>query len=456
MVALEVAYYSITFIICLLMISRVIMVQDILTGDREDIRNTFVIFCLNLIAWSIVVVCVGISQLRVLDVCLLLIAEFMKIGTFVCAAELFASLTDRIIGKKLSIYSISSELLYLGIIPLVARIIFDKGDILKSYFGDTLALNSSISMFTNIAFFVMVLFFCGVYTYMHYYTCSNIRRQVYITKNLTLIVIILCACLCIEAIGYVSLKTYIPSMYFGMVVCAVIFRNLLIYKRSIEYDEHDYERILEPAHQKPAFVCDDEGRVLFENTRAFVMRQTYKDTYKGRFLTEIFEITDYDRERLKDARMTQLFDVYCRYPKESREMLLRVRHNLDKFGMIFSTEVEVEYANAQNEEVVVAAGGEEKVAPDISVDTGDLINMRTSELIKQLNTQKHLYETGQRELFEYNIKGISKVAASLSMPALEELCDRIQTELTYGEWDGLSSMMIDIDRQYETLVMLNV
>ena len=455
MTVTSIVYYSITFIICLFVISRIIDIYSTFNGDREDIKHAFLYVCVSFILWSVSTVIVGISNSSVLDRVFLLIAEFMKLGTFVAFAELCASITDRVLNKRRSSYTVSSELLYFGVLVQLIRLLSQKADIEKTYFGDNFKMNN-LSIIVNVFFYVVVIFFVGAYTYMHYYSRST-RRELYISKYCAVMVGILAVSLAAETVGYVLFDAFIPSMYVGMLACIFIFRNLVVYKRSIEYAESDYNHILEPSHQKPAFVCDDTGKVLFENTRAFVMKQTYKDNYMGRLLTEIFDITDYDKDRLKDPRNTQVFGVYCSYPKEQREILLNVKHNLDRFGAIFSTEVEVGYADAPDEDVVVAAGSEnaEKSLTGINLSLNEVQELRTEGLIKQLELQKKLYENGNKKLYELNIKGISKAAGVLELSALEELCDRIQTELTYGEWEALESMMVDVDRQYEMLVMLN-
>ena len=456
MVETSLVYYSLIFIFCLFIINRMLEVRETMKGEREDIRHTYVLFCVFFVLWSFSLVAAGISEIDVLDKVLLLIVDFSKICTFVFAAELCASITDRMITKKKLSYTISSRLLYLGVFVLVFRLLIDKGEIRKSYFGDIFVLDL-YSIIFNTFFYICVIFFMGAYTYMYYYSC-NTKRERYISKYCTEIVVILATALTIETVGYVLFDLFIPSMFIGMIICYFKLRNLIIYKRSIEYNEEDYENILSSAHPKPAFVCDDDGRVLFENTRAFVMRQTYKDKFKGRLLTEIFEITEYDKERLKEPRNTQVFDVYCKYPKEPKEMLLNVKHNLDKFGAIFSTEVEVGYAGAnQNDQIVVKKiNGSGELSDNEELSAEQVRELRIKGLIHQLEVQKKLYLSGNKDLFVYNLKGISKAASVLSLTALEELCDRINTELKYGEWEALESMMIDIDRQYETLEMLDV
>ena len=456
MVETSLVYYSLIFIFSLFIINRMLEARTAIKEERADIKHTYLLLCVFFVLWSVNLVAIGISDIVVLDKAFMLIVEFSKICTFVFAAELCASITDRMITKKKLSYKISSRLLYLGVFVLAFRVLYDRVQITKSYFGDTFVL-SIYSVIFNTFFYTCVIFFMGAYTYMYYYSC-NTKRERYISKNCTQIVAILAISLTIETIGYVLLDFFIPSMYIGMIICYFKLRNLIFYKRSIEYNEVDYDHILSSAHPKPAFVCDYDGRVLFENTRAFVMRQTYKDKFVGRLLTEIFEITEYDKERLKEPRNTQVFDIYCKYPKEPKEMLLNVKHNLDKFGAIFSTEVEVGYASATNNEQIVVKNMHSMgdLSNNEVLSSEKVRELRIKGLIHQLEVQKKLYLDGNRTLFIYNLKGISKAASVLSLTALEELCDRINTELKYGEWESLEPMMIDIDRQYETLEMLNL
>lgn len=460
MTYLSMAYYSIIFVFSLLIISRIIKMNSELQGDREDVKHTFLILSIEFIGWSLCTVLVGISRSAVLDKVFLLIIEFLRITAFVSATELCADITDRVLSKERSIYSISAEFLYIGVGVLAFRVACDRAATKVGLFGDSFVVDINLSYILYVLFYVSVIFFLGAYTYMHYYENTN-KRQHYISKQCAIIVGVLSASLIIESLCYVWYETFVPSVYVGMLISSFLFRNLIIYKRSIEYNEADYQRILAPSHQKPSFVCDDDGRIIFENTRAFVMRQTYKDEYLGRALTDIFTITDYDKERLKEPRNTQLFSVYCKYPKETREMLLTVKHNLDKFGDIFSTEVEVEYANVQDSEVVPVMASKDssekavKKVLDIDISVGAINDIRTKELLKQLERQKKYYDEGNRQLFEINIIGIEKASSILGLSTLGDLCGRIQTELLYGEWEGLNPLMIDLDRQYETLKFIN-
>lgn len=428
--------------------------------DKQNTRRTFIIVCISFILWDLSVVSVGVSVNRILDTVFLLFAEFFKMCTFIYGVELCAFITVRATGKKRSILVIASELLYFGIGVLSIRVIMNKARTVEGFFGTNLDMPANVGFILHVLFYVVVIFFYGIYTYMHYYSCSN-RRESYISKQCAVIVGILIVALTIETLCYVQFKLFVPSMLIGAVFVIYIFRNLIIYKRSIEYNPEDYDETLRPLQEKPAFVCDDAGVVLFENTRAFVMRQTYRDEYIGKHITDIFEITDYDKERLLDARLTQKFEIYCKYPKEDREMLLVVKHNLDKFGDIFATEILIGYANTEDEAAPVVAATQsnnieaKKKLIDLDLTYENIIDIRTKELIKLLELQKKLYDSEEKKLFEINLRGIEKASSVLGLSALSDLCGRIQTELVFGEWEGLNPMMIDLDRQYETLSFMN-
>lgn len=443
------------------MISRLVSTETVPDDNREDIKQEFLVLRIVVIIWSFSVVVVGVSQSSVIDKAFLLVSDFLMIASYITGVELLASITDRMISKKRTSYSISSELLYLGILVMIVRLVLGKSETSMGPFGLYFTMNLNMAFIIRVVFFISILFFYGAYTYMHYYM-STTKRQKYISRQCAIIVGIATTALIIETLGYIYLHTFVPSMYVGMLVILFRFKSLIQYKRSIEYIAEDYNNILSPSNEKPAFLCDDEGRILFENTRAFVMRQTYKDNYVGRLLTDIFVISDYDKERLREPRNTQKFEVYCKYPKEEREMLLTAKHNLDKFSDIISTEIEVGYAiSFEDDESVVAARTDGDITDAKKNVLGhelsyEIINdIRTNELIKAIANQKKFYENGDRNLFELNLKAIEKASTILSIPALEDLCDRIQTELIYGEWEAIEPLMIDLDRQYETLVFIN-
>lgn len=460
MTALNFLYFAIAFIFAMLMVSRLILIKsrtDI--NIDETMYHAFIVMCVCFIAWSLNIVLVGISQSDVLDGLLLYLCEFLRIMTFVYGAELCATITDRFYAKSRSIRTITAELLYLGVAVIIVWFGFNRAETVSGPFGTNLLMKINIPFLMYAFYYVIVLFFYSAYIYVYFYANQS-KRERYISRQAGIIVLIFIISLCVEVVCYAQFKLFVPAVYMGMMAAILLFRDLIMYKRSIEYNESDYDRILLPSYEKPAFVCDDEGRIIFENTRAFVMRQTYRDEYLGKLLTDIFDITDYDKERLKEPRMTQFFSVYCKYEKEEREMLLTVKHNLDKFGAIFSTEVEVGYSEDTKEAPVTVTANTEKIAEAgkiirANVSLEDVSSIRTKELIKLLENQKRYYEAGNKSLFEFNINGIEKSSSVLGLLALQELCDRIKVELMYGEWEGLNPMMIDLDRQCETLKFLN-
>lgn len=447
----HVAYYSITFIIALFLLGRLTTYN--LEIGREDIKRNFLIYALSFIAWSICVVFVGVSPNLIIDKVFLLVGEFFRFLVFIVGAELFACITDTSIVKRTTLVTISSELLYLGVATLAIVLFTNKGVSGDGFFGAYFVKSSSIGLIAYIFFHIAVLFFYSAYTYMYSYTCVR-KRDYYISRQCITIVVILVVCLSIESFFYATAGEFVPTMYIGMLISIYFLQRLIRYKRSIEYNEADYQRILSPAYDKSAFVCDDEGRIIFANTRAYVMQQTYKDEYKGKLLTDIFEITDYDRERLANPKLTQPFEIYCKYPQHSIEIELIVKHNVDKYGCLFSTEIEVEPVTeriADGSESVIVEGQKSKENQYAGLTYGAISNIRTEQLLKQIEYQKAIFESHSEPLFIMNIKGISKSASVLGLPALEELCNRIQTEVSYGEWDGLSSLIIELDRQYESL-----
>ena len=455
--SISITYYSIVFIISLFLISRIISTPEYVAKDRKEINRSFLILCLGFVMWSISVVIVGVSQNDRIDKCFLYIEEFIKVGTYVSGVEVCASVTSKAIKSRLSIFKVSSYLLYMGVAEIALILIFNKSQVRNGMFGSHLAMGRNISLIIYILFYIIVIFFYSTYTYMYYYACKN-KREYYISIQGAIVVLVLIISLTIEAFTYVESNAYIPTMYFGMFISIILYERLIRYKRKIEYHESDYSEILSPLHQKSAFVCDDEGKIIFENTRAFVMRQTFKDTYIGRYLTDIFDISDYDCERLKEPRVTQIFDVYCNYPKAKKEMILTVKHNIDKFGSIFSTEIEASVVEKATISDNIISDNYDDYSDDNDnlnkLNETEISDLRSKELINIIAVQKDLFEKEERQLFEFNLKGIEKASSVLGLTALEELCDRMQTELIYGEWESLNQMLIELDRQYETLSII--
>lgn len=455
----RVFHYSIVFITALFFVGKMISTNNNVTEtSREDIKNRFSFLCVAFVIWSLTIVTIGIAQNSIVDHIFILLSDFFHIAVLVTEVELFALLTDNSINVSAKTASISSALLYFGVFTLAVRMFLESGAVYDGAFSSFYEMNNIISIILTTLFQVVVLFFYAAYTYMYWYTCTK-KREYFISNMCMVVVGVFVVCLSIETFFYIHSKEFIPLMYFGALVSILLLKRIVDYKRSIELNPDDYMNVLAPSYRKPAFVCNDEGRIVFENTRAFVMQQTYKDDYSDKLLTDIFDITDYDQDRLKDSRVRQSFDVYCKYPKSDKEILLKVKHNLDKYGSIFTTEIEVEENTEDTAEYNTLAG---KNNSDINTVTGnatsishDVINdIRTEQLIKQIEYQKALFESGRKDLFIMNMKGISKAASVLGLSSLEDLCDRIQTEIAYGEWEYLDSMIIELDRQYETLKII--
>lgn len=455
---ISVAYYSIMFILALYLIGRIISNIEQFRSMDESYTRGYSYLCVEVILLCLCSVVVGVSASSVVDKIALYCCEFLRLIILISGAQLCGVVTDKKVIENRVIHVVTSELLYLGITALVARTILDKAATRNGLFGTAFVSGNRFGLVGYITVYVLILFIYAAYTYMFYYSRTR-KREGYLFKGCVSIVAVLTAGLFIEAFGQIEFGEYIPTVNIGIIVSLLLFRNMLQYRRKIEYNEEDYDRILVPSYTTPAFVCDDQGVIIFENVRAFVMKQTYKEkSYIGSYLTDLFEITEYDKERLKDSRITQEFDVYCRYSKEPKEVLLKVRHNIDRYGEIFSTEVE--YTTIEdNEEVLISSDGQGTAANikelRLKIIYEELNKLRLNSLIKLLEAQKMLYETDQQILFELNLRGIIKSAECMSMPALVELCERIQDAVVYsGEWETLDSMIINLDRQYETLKML--
>lgn len=450
-------YYALIFISGMFCLSKAIVYANSLPSKASFISRNYCIITVLFTAWCFVNVMVGVAPSTVVKNSLLLVSECIRMMILIFGAKLCAFIINRNEEGEATINRVTSELLYVGIAVFLIRLFFDRGQIHKGIFGPYVCMESSISLISYIIFNIIIIFFFGAFTYMYYYSCNK-KREFYVCRYCIVIIVALIISLIIEVVAYSTYDVYIPTMYIGICVMVSTFKKLIEYKSSIDYKEENYSRILNPAYQRPAFVCDDEGKIIFENTRAFVLSQTSKDEYIGKYLTDVFDITDFDKKRLVEPRITQTFDVYCKYPKILESAVLRVRHRLDRFGDIFATEVEYD-TNVQEVEAVEASSLLAQMArpkvyiPNVNIET--VSDIREENLIRLIETQKSMFEKGNKELFLFNIKGISKLAAVLGNTSLEELCERIQIEILYGEWDSLNSMIIELDRQYETLKMLH-
>ena len=161
-------------------------------------------------------------------------------------------------------------------------------------------------------------------------------------------------------------------------------------------------------------------------------------------------------ERLRDSSITAPFEIYCNYRMDTREVKLTVQHTHDRYSEIFSTKIEVEFieeSDFNNEDSEVRSKNRRLVLSGMTYEDRNLIRMNA--LIKMIEIQKGYYNTPYRLLFLSNLKGITRLAKVLAMPALEKLCNNIEAEIIHEQpWENIEEYMIDLDRQYETLKYL--
>ncbi|MDO4188636.1 MAG: hypothetical protein Q4D29_06565, partial [Lachnospiraceae bacterium] len=152
-------YYSIAFIFALFMISRLVSTETVPDDNREDIKQEFLVLRIVVIIWSFSVVVVGVSQSSVIDKAFLLVSDFLMIASYITGVELLASITDRMISKKRTSYSISSELLYLGILVMIVRLVLGKSENSMGPFGLYFTMNLNMQFIISVLFFIYILFF---------------------------------------------------------------------------------------------------------------------------------------------------------------------------------------------------------------------------------------------------------------------------------------------------------
>jgi len=447
-------YYFVIFILGLFLLGRSLSGPEFFADNDQNIVRSYITVCIAFVAFCVLTVGVGVSPSDVADKVFLYLTEFIRMAVLINCAELCAVFTNRKKIERRAVFVVTSELFYFGTLILIIRTIINKAEIKHGIFGTQFVMGRDIGTVLNIVLNIVILFFYGAYTYSFYYSCTK-KREMYIFRRCMYMVSVLAVCLFIESIGYLEFGEYIPSMIFGMIYCIFIYKNLLQYRRKIEYNEDDYMDILSPTCEKAAFVCNDEGIVIFENTRAFVMRQMYRDSYKGNYLSDFFDMSMLDIERLRNPSLVNPFEIYCNYRKDTREVKLTVRHKLDRYSEIFSSEVEVEFMDQTDDEndINASLGGAKKAIAPLSQD--DKNNMRIKSLIYMIDSQKRIYADPNKLLFLMNLKGITKMAEILKMPSLIVLSNSIREEVDKNvEWESIEEMMVDLDRQNETLKFL--
>ena len=90
----------------------------------------------------------------------------------------------------------------------------------------------------------------------------------------------------------------------------------------------------------------------------------------------------------------------------------------------------------------------------IDIAPENLREMQINDIIEMIDLCAKLYEENKQDLFKYNLIGIKKIAKILGYSAIDDLASRMESACKYGDWQIIDNLLIELDRQAETLRVL--
>lgn len=446
---------SFLFIVALIAVSRgyIYATQE---GNDSKLRP-YIMLCWAFALWcilSIVSAEIGEASIFLRNIFYYL-EEFSRIITFVSAIMVLAVLTEYEVDKKKSTEIIIIFFLYGGVFVELINLIVSRGQLLQNVHG--VYFNSEIKplVILHILYDFIVLFVMFLMVVRYYEKCSKPREK-FLYRLCLSSVIVLFGGFAIENVMYLLGIGFCSSVILCFAVHIVIDRFALNYKRSIEYNREDYSDVLVPTYEKSVIITNDEGVIIYANKRAQVFAESYRDIFEGRDVCGVFSISDEQRNSIYDSQQN-LISVRCDYRKVNMPVILSCENKFDRYKNVFATIFSItRESNEIHDDVKKDSSMGAFLSPGekLSISHSDITDIRNDVLIESIEQCLLLYEKKERELFFMTLKAVEKGAAILGYSALENLTKRIKGEEAASGIDSIAGLIIEMDRQCESIKVL--
>lgn len=447
-------FFSILFILCITSFSRG---SSYIANVKENARSrAYIILTCAYSVWGILVIVSSSLELEwnVLKQLIFYVSEFARIISFAMMIEVFAYLTDFDKEKPKKMYFVSDTVLYIGCFLMLVNLIATKGLLTEDAFGLHFYTESSVLVLVHVILDIAILFGMFLFVIRYYEKCKK-PREIYAFKLYLLSISCIFLGFVIENTIIIVNKTYFPAVIIASGILVILFQIDLKYHRSIQYFADDYSDVLAPTYEGSVVITNDVGIILYTNKRAQVFAEGYRDTFEGRDICGLFSLEQSDRDRLYNKGNTNVV-FKCNYKKNDTPVTLTCENALDRYKNVFASIIRIKSAvgEAEPDEANKVNTISDSSGEVYKVSNEDARRLRYNELLNSIERGIALFNEGKEELFFMNLKGIGMLAKATGYPALQELTNRIQEEAKISEFSSLSSMIIELDRQYESIKML--
>jgi len=449
---IKIGYFSLLFIFSLVSISRE-NVYQMKVGERIRSKEysllTWVYFL-----WCVLVIIGGSvsSGSDIVKHIFFYLSDFARMGSFVLMIEVCGYLTDFKKDNEKFLIFVTELFLYIGMfIELYSLIVLDA-NVSEGRFGIYFYIESKLLILIHTAYDFAILFMMYLLIIRYYEKCKK-DREIYAFKLYIFVATIMMIGFLVENIIAMVSCIYIPTVSIASGITIIAMERCLIYKRSIQYLPEDYAEVLAPTYEKPVVITNDEGRILFSNKRAQVFAEGFRDIFNGRDICGVFSLDECDRDKLYSREKTKA-KFTCKYKKNNVPVTLYCNNVLDRYKKVFVSIITITTADAETIDTENVLASVTPSAEKFKASISDVDEIKINELIRMISHGLKLYENNQWDVFFMNLRGIQKSSNKLGYSALYELTKRIQAEEKNGNADSISSMVIEMDRQGESIKAL--
>lgn len=453
--AIKLIYHSIIFIFALIAISRMVTYNG--KESYSNVSRVYSVYCAFYAAWCIFTISAAFTKNSFGQHIFYYLSEFGKIVCYVCIFEILSRLTHYYenVSKRI-VHMFTALYLYLGILLLFLDLYLGKGTLRSNIFGLYFISTNRFNEFIRSFYYILVLF--GFVFLVTYYNerCKK-QREIYACKLLITLVAISFGALIAEICGLVVSTTFIPSALICYAINMSFIEYLISYQRSLEFNSDDYNEYLYPNVKQSIVICDDKGNIVFENKRLSIMAENYRDNFSGRNLYEIFQISDIEKIKIVQNKGTEPVLVPAVYIKMDIPVYLSFVNTYDRYGFVFSMIVTVLNKDSVSDDDKEKLRVEEHSTSHverIDIAPENLREMQIDDLIEMISLCNKLYDENKQDLFIFNLRGVKKMAKILRFSAIDELASRMENACLFGDWQIIDNLLIEMDRQVETLKAL--
>ena len=448
-------YNTIIFIVSLVAVARMITSY----GKRAygSVYRVYSVFCASFAFWCLATFFSALSDSVFWRNIFYYLLEFSKIICYVCIFEILSMITHYydMVSKKI-VHFFSAVYLYLGIFLLFIDLHASKTIIASNAFGIYFTLENKLLNFIRSIYYIIILF-GFVFLVVYYYEKCKKKREKFVYKIIIIIVSVAFLALVAEICELVCGVAFIPAALVGFVINMFMMEYLISYQSSIEYRIDDYNEYLMPDGKKSVIICDDKGNILFQNKCSMVIAENFRDSFLGRNLFEIFDVSNIEKIKITQNKESDAVLVRAVYMKADLPVFLSVVNTFDRYGYVFSMIVTVLNEDSVSKEEKDTL--REESAPSIQYEKIDIApenlrEMQINDIIEMIDLCAKLYEENKQDLFKYNLIGIKKIAKILGYSAIDDLASRMESACKYGDWQIIDNLLIELDRQAETLRVL--